>query len=80
MPLNAQGDIAYRARDHAGRLWQADPPVCNLCKQVVTRANMGWMCLEGYADVQFKFIACRDCTELRLSGPPLRCFLQRHGL
>ena len=48
MPLNAVGEIEYRdAPEPGGIRYQNDPPVCNLCKQEITRENVGWMYLEG---------------------------------
>jgi hypothetical protein len=80
MPLNANGDIAYRSLAHVGIRLQADPPLCNICQQVITRANFGWMSLEESSRGPWEWIACRACTPLRTSGPLLRTFVKRHGL
>ena len=49
MPLNATGDIEYLDMSISQEriLFQADPPVCNICKQAITRDNFGWAHLEG---------------------------------
>jgi hypothetical protein len=80
MPLNAEGDIQYIDTHKEAIRYQADPPVCNLCKQEITRENFGWMYLEGHPRGQVECIECRGCTMRRASGTPLQLFLQRHGL
>ena len=53
MPLNAAGAMAYihSAQDKT-LLLQADPPVCNRCKQTITRENFGQAYLEACAEGQ----------------------------
>jgi hypothetical protein len=80
MPLNAIGEIAYTDTPKGGIRYQADPPVCTLCKQEITRENVGWMYLERHPRGQVECIECRGCTMRRASGTPLQLFLQRHGL
>src|SRR5262249_46259057 len=80
MPLNAEGEIEYIDTHKEAIRYQADPPVCNLCKREITRENFGWMYLEGHSCGKLEFIECRGCTMLRASGTPLQLFLQRHGL
>ena len=80
MPLNAIGEIAYIDTPKGRIRYQADPPVCNLCKQEITRENVGWMYLERHPRGQVECIECRGCTMRRASGTPLQLFLQRHGL
>jgi hypothetical protein len=81
MPLNVVGEIEYIDTPKAAIWYQADPPVCNLCKQAITRENFGWMYFEsrGRKGGKFEFIECRGCTMMRASGTPLQLFLQRHG-
>ena len=80
MPLNAIGEIAYTDTPKGEIRYQADPPVCNCCKQEITRTNVGWMYLERHPRGQVEYIECRGCTMKRASGTPLQLFLQRHGL
>jgi hypothetical protein len=83
MPLNAAGEIQYQEAPGKGQIqYQSDPPVCNLCKQEITRANVGWMYFEsrGRTGGKFEFIECRGCTMRRASGTPLQLFLERHDL
>jgi hypothetical protein len=83
MPLNATGEIEYiDAPEQGGIRYQNDPPVCNLCKQEITRANFGWMYLEGRGRTRGKveFIECKGCTRMRAGGAPLLLFLERHKL
>jgi hypothetical protein len=83
MPLNVTDEIAY-VPDKGGIHCQNNPPVCNLCKQEMTRENFGWMYFEGEGRGRtrgkFEFIACRGCTRMRAGGTPLRLFVQRHTL
>jgi hypothetical protein len=91
MPLDATGEIEYTATpDQGGIRYQNNPPVCNLCKQEITRENVGWMYLEGgrhprrrvqdKVECKIEFIECRGCTMLRAGGPLFRHFLKRHSL
>ena len=83
MPLDPGGKIVYRAASGQGGIrYQADPPVCNICKQEITRKNFGWAYLEreGGTRTRSEFIACRGCTMLRAGGTPLLLFLERHHL
>src|SRR5437667_3714678 len=80
MPVNAVGEIAYTDTQKGRIRYQADPPVCTLCKQEITRENFGWMYLERHPRGQVECIECRGCTMRRASGTPLLLFLQRHGL
>jgi hypothetical protein len=80
MPLNAKGEIEYIDRFQGAKRYQASPPVCNLCKQEITRENFGWMYWEGHPRGPFEFIECRGCTRMRASGTPLRQFMKRHRL
>jgi hypothetical protein len=82
MPLNAVGEIEYIDTSKEEIRYQANPPVCNLCKQEITRENVGWIYLDGGGSTHKKveFIECRGCTMMRVGGTPLRLFLKRHGL
>ena len=82
MPLNAVGEIAYSDSEKGRIRYQVDPPVCNLCKQDITRENFAWMYLEsrGRTRGKVEFIECKGCTMMRASGTPLQLFLQHHGL
>ena len=80
MPLNALGEIAYTDTPKGEIRYQADPPVCNCCKQEITRANVAWMYLERHPRGRVECIECRGCTMRRASGTLLQLFLQRHGL
>src|SRR5262245_31869387 len=80
MLLNAEGEIQYIDAHKEAIRYQADPPVCNLCKREITRENFGWMYLEGHSRGKLEFIECRGYTMMRASGTPLQLFLQRHGL
>ena len=83
MPLDPGGKIVYIAASGQGGIrYQADPPVCNICKQDITRNNFGWAHLEreGGTRTRFEFIACKGCTMLRAGGTPLLLFLERHHL
>ena len=80
MPLNAVGEIAYRDSEKGSIRYQVDPPVCTLCKQEITRENVGWMYLERHPRGPVECIECRGCTMRRASGTPLQLFLHRHGL
>ncbi len=83
MPLDPGGKIAYIAAPVKGGIrYQADPPVCNICKQEITRNNFGWTYLEseGGTRTRSEFIACRGCTMMRAGGTPLLLFLERHNL
>jgi hypothetical protein len=80
MPLNAVGEIEYTDTQKGRVRYQADPPVCNLCKQEITRENVGWMYLERHPRGPFEVIECRGCTMRRASGTPLQLFLTHHRL
>jgi hypothetical protein len=83
MPLDAAGKIKYReVVIPEGIRYQDDPPVCNLCKQEITRANIGWVYLtnNGSKGGQVEFIECTACTLIREGGPALRTFVERHHL
>jgi hypothetical protein len=80
MPLNAEGEIQYIEMQKAAIRYQADPPVCNCCKQDITRESFGWMYWEGHARGKFEFIECRACTMMRAGGQALRLFLKHHRL
>jgi hypothetical protein len=80
MPLNARDEIEYTDTPKGRIQYQADPPVCNGCKQAITRANVGWIYLERHPRGPVECIECRGCTMRRASGTPLQLFLQRHGL
>jgi hypothetical protein len=44
MPLDTAGQIQYReVVMPEGIRYQADPPVCHLCKQEITRETIGWV-------------------------------------
>jgi hypothetical protein len=80
MPLNAIGEIEY-IDSNTGRIrYQIDPPVCNLCKQEITRENIGWMFLERHPRGPLEYIECQGCTMMRAGGEHLRLFLKHHGL
>jgi hypothetical protein len=80
MPLNAVGEIEYTEAQKGRVRYQADPPVCNLCKQEITRENVGWMYLERHPHGPLEVIECRGCTMRRASGTPLQLFLTHHRL
>ena len=80
MPLNAAGDIVYLPLTQERLLFQADPPVCTLCTQAITRANVGWMYRQASPSGQVECIWCRACTGVRAHGPLLRGFVQQHSL
>jgi hypothetical protein len=83
MPLNAAGEIRYKNAPGKEQIqYQIDPPVCNRCKQEITQENVGWMSFESRERTggEFEYIACREHTMMRASGPALRLFLERHHL
>jgi hypothetical protein len=83
MPLDTAGNIEYRnAPVPGGTRFQADPPVCNLCKQEITRENIGrsYRLMDERTRGKFEVIECTRCTAIREGGTPLRVFLQRHNL
>jgi len=84
MPADSKGQIKYRAAaEKEGTRYQADPPMCNLCGQDITRENFGWAYLttEGRVPTEkFEFIECTACTLIRESGDALLTFLKRHKL
>ena len=82
MPFNAQGKIRYRTSPSGEPQYQADPPVCNRCKQRITQQNFGWAYLvdDGGKTEEVEFIECTSCTPVRECGEALQVFLQRHNL
>jgi hypothetical protein len=62
--------------------YQADPPVCTRCLQVITRSTFG--CAYFVPDTRdlepFEIIECIACTYLRDHGTALLDFVQRHQL
>jgi len=82
MPLDAQGKIKYRISPSGQPQYQANPPVCNHCKQRITRQNFAWAYLVDNGDKtgEEEFIECIACTPARDSGKALQDFLQRHDL
>jgi hypothetical protein len=83
MPLNTAGQIEYKAVSMIGAVqFQADPPVCNVCEQEVTRRNFGAACVEsrGRTQAKFEFVECTACTRMRAYGDTLRRFVERHHL
>lgn len=83
MSLNTAGDVVYQPAPEAGgtRL-QTAPPVCNHCKQEISRQNFGWAYLERQERTpgQCEIVECTTCTPVRASGEPLRTFVLRHNL
>jgi len=83
MPFDVRDQIQYNdTPDKGGIHYQTDPPVCNICKQEITRENFAWMYFEGRGRTRgkFEFIECRGYTRMRAGGTPLRLFVQRHKL
>ena len=83
MPVDTKGQIEYKNVDAPGQTRiQADPPVCNLCKQKITRVNFGWAypTSDGLTTGEYECIECTACTMIRDSGKALLRFLQRHKL
>jgi hypothetical protein len=83
MPLDATGKIQYRESViPEGIRYQADPPVCHLCKREITRATIGWVYLtnNGRKGEQVECVECTACTLIRDGGPALRSFVERHHL
>jgi hypothetical protein len=83
MPLDPAGKIEYKEVSAIGAVrLQADPPVCNVCQQEITRKNFGFACVESNQRSlqRFEFIACTACTPMRASGDTLRRFVERHHL
>ena len=83
MPLNATGKMQYREVVSPERIrYQADPPVCHLCKQEITRTNIGWVYLmhHGRKGEQVECVECTACTLIRDGGLALRSFVERHHL
>lgn len=83
MPLDTAGNIVYRdALEPGGILFQADPPVCSLCKQGITRETMGrsYSLREERTRRRYEVIECTMCTGMRDGGTPLLVFLERHNL
>jgi hypothetical protein len=83
MPLDASGKIQYREGVNPDKIWyQADPPVCHLCKQEITRTTIGWVYLTNHGEKgeQVECVECTACTLIRDGGPALRSFVERHHL
>ena len=82
MPLDSQGKIRYKASPYGQPQYQANPPVCNHCKQRITRQNFAWAYLVDNGDKtgEVECIECTSCTPARDSGKALKDFLQRHNL
>ena len=83
MPLDALGKIQYReVVIPEGVRYQADPPVCHLCKQEITRTTIGWVYLTNSErkGEQVECVECTACTLVRDGGPALRSFVERHHL
>jgi hypothetical protein len=83
MPLNTAGQIEYKAISMIGTVrFQADPPVCNVCQQKITRKNFGFSCVESIGRTQeaFEYIECTACTPMRAGGDTLRRFVEQHNL
>ena len=83
MPLDVTGKIQDRAVViPEGIRYQADPPVCHLCQQEITRTNIGWVYLtnNGRKGEQVECVECTACTLIRDGGPALRSFVERHHL
>jgi hypothetical protein len=83
MPLNTAGKIQYTEAAVAGGVrFQADPPVCSVCEQEITRKNFGFAGVENKRRTPetFEFIECTACTPMRQSGDALKLFLKRHNL
>jgi hypothetical protein len=83
MPLDTAGQIQYReVVMPEGIRYQADPPVCHLCKQEITRETIGWVYLanNGRKGEQVECVECTACTLIRDGGPALRSFVERHHL
>ena len=66
--------------------FQANPPVCNICGQEITRQNFGYAYIEVEEHKKIKQveqcerIECTACTLVRESGEALLAFLTRHHL
>jgi hypothetical protein len=56
--------------------------VCHLCKQEITRTNIGWVYLTntGRKGEQVECVECTACTLIRDGGPALRSFVERYYL
>jgi hypothetical protein len=83
MALDKAGNIVYRQVVFPELLrFQADPPVCNICEQEITRRNFGQVYIERRERVreEFEIVECTDCTPIREGGPALRDFVDRHNL
>jgi hypothetical protein len=83
MPLDTAGKIEYKEVPKSGGVrLQADPPVCNVCQQEITRQNFGFAGVESTRRIQetFEFIECTACTLIRAGADTLKGFLQRHNL
>jgi hypothetical protein len=83
MAVETRSKIQYKPATPEGTRYQADPPHCNLCEQVITRVNFGhaYLTTEGKVPVgDFEFIECTACTVIRENGPALLTFLERHKL
>ena len=83
MPVDTKGRIKYKNVDTPGHMrLQTDPPVCNYCKQAITRANFGWACptSDGLTLGEYECVECTACTLIRDGGTALLSFLQRHKL
>jgi hypothetical protein len=83
MALDTAGKIEYKkVSTEDGIRYQADPPVCNICKQEISRANIGWSYLEREKHIpgDYEFIVCTACTLIREGGQDLRSFVERHNL
>jgi hypothetical protein len=83
MPLDAAGNIEYRdALESGGTRFQADPPVCSLCKREITRETIGrsYSLREERTRRRYEVIECTRCTGMRDGGTPLQVFLHRHNL
>jgi hypothetical protein len=83
MPLNIAGEVEYKVVSIIETVrFQADPPVCNVCKQEITRQNFGFSCVESnQLSLQtFEYIECTACTPMRAGGDTLRRFVERHRL
>jgi hypothetical protein len=83
MPLDTAGKIEYKELSIIGTVrFQADPPVCNVCEQEITRRNFGFAGVENVRRTPetFEFIECTACTPMRQGGEPLRRFVERHHL
>jgi hypothetical protein len=82
MPLDSQGNIAYKNSPAGEPQYQANPPICNHCGQEITQRNFGWAYLvhNGGKSGEAEFIECTACTPVREGGKALRIFLARHNL